>query len=86
MQSNSEFWTPPTAHQEFWERHNCAEVYQYDPTDDGPECEQLTRILATHPELTRDDEYRLILLTLDSMENIFAYELFRRRMVAKGLL
>lgn len=24
-------------------------VYSYDPTDDGPECETITRILARHP-------------------------------------
>ena len=25
-------------------------VYTYDPADDGPECEIITRILASHPE------------------------------------
>ena len=46
----SEFWPVPTAHRAYWERHNCALVYEYDPTDDGPECEAITCILANHPE------------------------------------
>jgi hypothetical protein len=41
----SEHWPPPMAHREFWERYNCAQVYEYDPTDDGPEVEVITRIL-----------------------------------------
>ncbi len=33
----SPFWPEHSAHRDFWERHNCAHVYEYDPTDDGPE-------------------------------------------------
>jgi len=47
----SEFWPEPTAHRHYWERHNCPHVYEYDPTDDGPEVEAITRILASHPLL-----------------------------------
>ena len=42
----SRLLSPPlTAHREYWERRNCALVYEYDPTDDGPEVEIATRIL-----------------------------------------
>jgi len=44
----SEFWPVSTAHRSYWERHNCAYVYEYDPTDDGPEVEILKAIHATH--------------------------------------
>jgi hypothetical protein len=33
----SELWPEPSAHRLYWERNNCALVYEYDPTDDGPE-------------------------------------------------
>lgn len=46
MQNNSPYWPPQTAHQIFWERNNCPFVYEYDPTEDGPEVEVITRILA----------------------------------------
>lgn len=45
----SEFWPEISAHQEYWERHTCAQVYEYDPTDDGPEVEIVARIKAAHP-------------------------------------
>ena len=47
----SPFWPPLTAHREYWERYNCAQVYAYDPADDGPETElgYITKaILSTH--------------------------------------
>ena len=28
-----------------------ADVYDYDPAEDGPECEIITRVLASHPDL-----------------------------------
>jgi hypothetical protein len=43
----SEFWPTPSAHREYWERHNCPHVYEYDPTDDGPEADIIKSILAT---------------------------------------
>jgi hypothetical protein len=46
----SEFWPEQTVHRAYWEQHNCAPVYEYDPTDDGPECEAITHILAAHPQ------------------------------------
>jgi hypothetical protein len=39
-------------------------VYQYDPTDDGPECEIITRILAHHPHYVPGVEKRAIFLSL----------------------
>ena len=45
------YWQEPTAHQTNWERYNCAYVYQYDPTDDGPEAETVKAINATHTPL-----------------------------------
>ena len=47
----SEFWPEQSAHRNYWERHNCAYVYEYDPTDDGPEVEVLKAIHATHDSL-----------------------------------
>jgi hypothetical protein len=44
----SNFWPPQTAHQIYWERYNCPEVYDYDSADDGPECEVIRAILASH--------------------------------------
>jgi hypothetical protein len=35
---------PLTAHREHWERRHCALVYEYDPTDDGPEVDIIRRI------------------------------------------
>ena len=35
------FWSP------------LAHAYDYDPADDGPECEVITRILASHPNEVR---------------------------------
>lgn len=48
MQSNSPYWPPQTAHQIFWERSNNPFVYEYDPTDDGPEVEVISRIRAAY--------------------------------------
>jgi hypothetical protein len=42
-----------TAHQEY-QLALFNGVYEYDPADDGPECEIITRILASHPELARE--------------------------------
>ena len=47
----SEFWPVPSVHQEYTQRHVLHDVYEYDPTDDGPEIEIITRILASHPAL-----------------------------------
>jgi hypothetical protein len=42
-------------------------AYEYDPTDDGPECETITRILAKHPVYVLGRERKDIALefTLD---------------------
>ena len=45
----SPFWPTPTAHRIHWEQNNCPHVYEYDPTDDGPEVEIITRIKIAHP-------------------------------------
>jgi hypothetical protein len=41
--------SPQTAHQIFWEHNNCPLVYEYDPTDDGPECGIIRGIRVSHP-------------------------------------
>ena len=48
--------SPQSAHQLFWEHNNCIHVYEYDPTDDGPECQIIKAILASHPDLLRGVE------------------------------
>lgn len=30
----------PTAHEAYWETHHNPHVFQYDPTDDGPETDR----------------------------------------------
>jgi hypothetical protein len=52
----SPFWPEASAHRDFWERHNCAYVYEYEPTDDGPEAEIIRAILATHTQFELDIE------------------------------
>lgn len=39
----------PTAHMTHFLNMPVSGVYVYDPADDGPECETITRILARHP-------------------------------------
>lgn len=43
------FWPDISAHQEYWEMHNNPHVYEYDPTDDGPEVVIVARIKAAFP-------------------------------------
>lgn len=38
-----------SAHAEHFFWSPLSVMYEYDPTDDGPECETITRILAKHP-------------------------------------
>lgn len=33
----SKLWPPLTAHRIFWENQNNPDIYEYDPTDEGPE-------------------------------------------------
>lgn len=40
------FGENPTAHEFYAVQHLLHDVYQYDPTDDGPECEIITRHIA----------------------------------------
>lgn len=47
-QFQSEYWPVPSAHQEYWERNICALVYEYDPTDNGPEVETANAIFVSH--------------------------------------
>jgi len=44
-----EFYWVPFGHEAAFYDKNIGDVYVYDPTDDGPECEVITRILAAHP-------------------------------------
>jgi hypothetical protein len=49
-----------TAHAEHATRHILHDCYEYDPADDGPECEIITRILARHPLYIPGVEKRFI--------------------------
>ena len=52
-----------SAHEWFVRFHRCMNwVYVYDKADDGPECEIVARILATHPYLGVNWTYRDFLL------------------------
>lgn len=47
----SKLWPPPTEHRAYWENYNDRHVYEYDPTDDGPETaagSATKAILASH--------------------------------------
>lgn len=57
MQSNSAYWPDLSAHQNYWEHHNNPYVYQYDPADDGPEVETITRINWSHPHSPKDRDF-----------------------------
>ncbi len=52
----SPFWPEHSAHRDFWERHNCAHVYEYDPTDDGPEAMICRAVFSNHNVLDLNDE------------------------------
>lgn len=54
-----------TGHEHYWQ-HNVFGwgVYQYNPADDGPECEAITRILAHHPRYVPGVEKRANLVSL----------------------
>ena len=49
-----------SGHFEKW--FNSASVYDYDTADDGPECEVITRILASHPRYAPGIEKRALRL------------------------
>jgi hypothetical protein len=46
---DEEFWPAPSAHRSYWELQNNLNVYEYDPTDDGPEIVIFERFKATFP-------------------------------------
>ena len=61
----SELWPVPSAHRSYWEQHNCAHVYEYDPTDDGPEVGAIRQIFYRHDDLDIEIErntYQIYLL------------------------
>jgi len=47
----------PTAHEDYLYSYNFSGVYDYDSADDGPECEAIKAILATHTEAQLYDEF-----------------------------
>lgn len=66
----SEFWPTPSAHRAYWKQHNCAQVYEYDPTDDGPEVGAIRQIFYRHDDLDIEIErntYQIYLL----LNNLF---------------
>ena len=66
----SELWPVPSAHRSYWEQHNCAHVYEYDPTDDGPEIGAIRQIFYRHDDLDIEIErntYQIYLL----LNNLF---------------
>ena len=64
----SELWPVPSAHRSYWDQHNCAHVYEYDPTDDGPEVGAIRQIFYRHDDLDIEIErntYQIYLLLND---------------------
>lgn len=49
-----------TAHMIHFLNRPLGEIYVYDPADDGPECEVITRILAGHPSYISGTEKQTI--------------------------
>lgn len=73
-QFRSEHWPESTAHRDFWEQSNCAHVYEYDPTDDGPEVEAIISVRINHPtfDLVRERaDYQFASLLLDKVAEAF---------------
>jgi hypothetical protein len=50
-QFRSDLWSEISAHQQHWECRNNPWVYEYDPTDDGPEVEIIRSVCTKFPEL-----------------------------------
>lgn len=73
--------TISTAHEQYWYVMNgpIANIYEYDPTDEGPECEVITRILARHPLYVSGEEKRRLRMmrSLDAVSLITYQKLFR---------
>jgi hypothetical protein len=46
----SDYWPPPSVHRDHWEHHHNPYVYEYDPTDDGPEAHIVRSVLASHTQ------------------------------------
>lgn len=42
-------WEQLSGHEAAFSSNPMANVFTYDPADDGPECETITRVLAHHP-------------------------------------
>jgi hypothetical protein len=94
--SISDHLLPVSAHRAYWENHNNPYIYEYDPTDDGPECHTISWINSTHTQTDIENEREAFLRVLrgaqiinriaDSLTDALVYELFRRQMVRKGLL
>jgi hypothetical protein len=53
-----------TGHEVYHRSQQSISVYEYDRSDDGPECEVITRILAHHPHYVPGVEKRAIFLSL----------------------
>jgi len=51
-----------TAHMVHFLNSPLGNIFTYDPTDDGPECEIITRILASHPRYVPGVEKRALQL------------------------
>jgi hypothetical protein len=72
-QTNSQpsaLWPTLTAHQNYWEGYNCAYVYVYDPTDDGPEVDVCKAVLSNHTEVELRKERLAHLLRLADFETV----------------
>jgi hypothetical protein len=84
----SDYWPIPTAHQEHWEHRNNPYVYEYDPTDDGPECGVAKIILSTHTDEEIENERfdTRFIRNLDRMSTFLKIELLQRKLARLGEL
>jgi hypothetical protein len=73
-----------TAHKQAWflRAGNFASVYEYDPANDGPECETITRILAHQPFYKPGAEQHLLRASINV--NTAARVLFQREYAELG--
>lgn len=85
MQSKSLLWPEPSAHRLYWERYNCSHVYEYDPTDDGPETEIARAVGAnyTFHDLADERLDTLVVCCLDTVILSLEVELASRRLRRK---
>ncbi len=80
-----EHWQYLSAHREYWENRNNIHIYEYDPTDDGPEVGIINSIFATATQDVLDEREDALICRRDDdmLADLIEYlheDLFSRRL------